>query len=538
MMSTPLTPARIARALRHRLTKVIRSGQAQRPVATLSFDSPEALRAFACAAANSARMDVRYSFAVGVPNGFVLPQGLRLGLSHMNRVEISLASGQLTIDVSFTEKKSAASVAWAIATIVSPGLAPTAHYGPDVIATDPALAQGHRLHFGEFTGTDASDMESQHARHISEADTSEPYFDLAAFNPIGLKLREMMETLPSRTVTSAELGSVRAHDFAHLHLVGDGFSAAHVAGLAATGTVLTADIAVTGLHTHLNTQLTSDAPPVLADKAEQALHWLVRSEQQRRAALKHHAGAWRLQPHWPLASVVLVTNRASMLSRAVAQIIEQTYPNFEVIVGLHGIPLDEAQHVLRNHVDLLGERMRLVALDSSMPLGLAYGKLTGITNGEYIAKFDDDDFYGPHHLWDAVMSLKYSGAGLFGRTPSMTWLSATDELLLRPFGVEETYNKYVIGATMVMSKAALIEVGGWRPTPWAVDKALLDRFIAVGAGIYRAGQLGWVYVRHNQGHTWMRDESAFREQAVASWTGEKAQELRSLVLQNYGWQSA
>ena len=136
------------------------------------------------------------------------------------------------------------------------------------------------------------------------------------------------------------------------------------------------------------------------------------------------------------------------------------------------------------------------------------------------------------------MSLKYSGAGLFGRTPSMTWLSATDELLLRPFGVEETYNKYVIGATMVMSKAALIEVGGWRPTPWAVDKALLDRFMAVGAGVYRAGQLGWVYVRHNQGHTWMRDESAFREQAVASWTGEKAQELRTLVLQNYGWQSS
>lgn len=538
MTSTPVTPARIARALRHRLTKIVRAGQAQRPVATLSFDSPAALREFACAPINGIRMDVRYVFSVALPATFVLPRGMRLGLSHINRLNISLTGGQLTVDVSFTEKKSAAAVAWAVATVVTPALAPSSHYGPDVVTSEPALAQGHRLHFGEFAGSDASEMESQHARHVTQADTTETYFDLATFNPIGLKLREMMDTLPSRKVTAAELESVRAHDFAHLHLVGAGFSAARVAGFAATGTVLTADTAVSGLHAHLNAQLTSDAPPVLADKSEQTLHWLARSEQQRRAALKHHAGAWRLQAHWPLASVVLVTNRASMLSHAVAQIIEQTYPNFEVIVGLHGIALDEARHVLRNHVDLLGERMRMVALDSSMPLGLAYGKLTGITNGEYIAKFDDDDFYGPHHLWDAVMSLKYSGAGLFGRTPSMTWLSATDELLLRPFGVEETYNKYVIGATMVMNKAALIEVGGWRPTPWAVDKALLDRFMAAGAGVYRAGQLGWVYVRHNQGHTWMRDESAFREQAVASWTAEKANELKSLVLQDYGWQTS
>jgi len=150
---------------------------------------------------------------------------------------------------------------------------------------------------------------------------------------------------------------------------------------------------------------------------------------------------------------------------------------------------------------------------------------------EYLAKFDDDDMYGPNHLWDAIMSMKYSGAGLFGRTPTMTWLSETEELLLRPFGPEEMYNKYIIGATMVMSKAALMEVGGWRPSPWAVDKALIDRFTQAGAPIYRAGQLGWVYVRHNQGHTWLRDDAAFRNQAVAMWSGAKARELRDLVLQ-------
>ncbi len=535
MSASKLTPTRITRALKHRLKNLLKTTQAKRPVAALTFDSPLALRQFACVPANGERMDVRYAFSVTLPAGYVLPNGPRLRIAHITRLSLSLESTKLFVDVSFSEKKSAAAVAWAVATLISPSLAPTAHFGADVVPTDAALSAGQRLHFGAFHGSDASEMESQHARHITDADKSSVYFDLAQFNPIGLKLREKMDALPTRTVTAAELSRIAPHDFAALELVGTGFDAALVAGIAATGTIITSAAPIDGLHPHLNAQLTAAAPAVLDDKSEQALHWLTRSELQRRAALKHHAGTFRLQPHWPLASVLMVTNRAAMLSHAVSQIIDQTYPNIEVIVGLHGIDLHEGERLLQNHRDLLGARIRLVALDSSIPLGLAYGQLTGQTNGEYIAKFDDDDFYGPHHLWDAIMSLKYSGAGLFGRTPSMTWLSGTDELLLRPFGIEETYNKYIIGPTMVMSKAALIEVGGWRPTPWAVDKALIDRFMSSGAGMYRAGQLGWVYVRHNQGHTWVRDESAFREQAVASWTGDKALELRTMVLQNESW---
>ena len=532
--SQPLTPARIQRALKHRLKRLVRSSSAKRPVAARRFDSLPALREFACTPANAELLDLRFAFTVQLPSGFKLVAAPELGLSHIDRLTLTLGS-ELHVDVSFSEKKSAAAVAWAIACLLTPSLRPTSHFGPDVVPTEPALAMGQRLHFGPFAGSDASEMEAAHARHIDAADTVDAFFDLARFNPIGLKLREKMSSLPTRSITATEAVTISAHDFAHLELVGEGFTASTVAGLAATGTVITTSAPVAGLHHSLNELVCSPSPTKFDDVNEQTLHWLVRSEKQRRAALKHHAGAWRLQAHWPLASVLMVTNRAGMLSHAVSQIIQQTYPNTEVIVGLHGIHAEEGHRLLQNHADLLGDRLRLVELDSSIPLGLAYGKLTGLANGEYLAKFDDDDFYGPHHLWDAIMSLKYSGAGLFGRTPSMTWLSATDELLLRPFGIEETYNKYIIGATMVMSKAALIEVGGWRPTPWAVDKALIDRFMAVGAGMYRAGQLGWVYVRHNQGHTWVRDESAFREQAVASWTGDKAQELKQLVLQDREW---
>jgi hypothetical protein len=524
---------RIEKAVKYRVKKLLKTAAAQRPVASVSFASPTALRNYAVSETAVSTSDIKFAYAVKLPEGYKLPVGLQLPLSHIKRAQISLESQNLTVEVSFFEPKSAAAVAWAIATLISPSLRPLEHMSPDVISDNAALLAGHRPHFGAFGGSDASVMESEQARRVHPEDKAQTFFDIAEFNPIGLKLKELMADLPQTTVTPANFNSVNPQSFAALE-ISDAqlFAPSDLAGLAATGTVLHVQQPVAGLASSLNDILTQPLPPTLEDKGEQTIHWLVRSEKQRRQALIHHAGMWRLDGHWPLASVLLVTNRAGMLQHAVAQIVEQTYPNTEVLVGLHGIDLAHAEFELKNARDLLGDRLRLVALDASTTLGWAYGHLTALSHGEYLAKFDDDDFYGENHLWDAIMSLRYSGAGLFGRTPTMTWLSATDELLMRPFGIEETFNKYIIGATMVINKAALLSVGGWRPSPWAVDKALIDRFTSAGAGVYRAGQMGWVYVRHNQGHTWVRDESAFREQAVHSWTGETAVRLKQLVLQN------
>ena len=525
MNSSPLTGARIKKAIRHRLSKLKKSAAEQKPVPTLEFNSPIAL----CDAALLAdKADSRQRFLVSVKHNLkALPVAPELRLSHIKKLNMSFDAQRLSVDVTLSETKTLGEVLWAVACIVSPALRPHAHLGPDVVTDSRELAAGQRLHLREFAGSDASEMESQHALRLTRTDVDRPVFDVTEFNPIGLRMRELSPNYQAVDYTP----TIAIHDVAAVH-IGPNVPAATIAGLASTGTLIRTKSPIEGLHPHLNQELTSELPPTLDDAMETSLHWMVASEKQRRAALKHHAGTFKTQNHWPLASVLLVTNRASMLSHAVAQIANQTYPNTEVLVGLHGINHEQAQDLLRNHVDFLGDRIRLVPLDGSIPLGVAYGQLTSLANGEYLAKFDDDDHYGPHHLWDAIMSLRYSGAGLFGRTPTMTWLSGTSELLLRPFGVEETYNKYIIGATMVMSKSALTDVGGWRGTPWAVDKALIDRFTAAGAGVYRGGQLGWVYVRHNQGHTWVRDEQAFRDQALACWSGAKADELKRLVLQD------
>jgi hypothetical protein len=477
----------------------------------------------------------------------------KLALSNVTSCEIKLTKNSLHVTVSLAEVTPEAAVAWAIAAMIQPSLRPYSPMSRDLNVTQSgpqhlAFAVGQRIHFKEFSGSDASEMEASQAIDLSTVDVSTPYFDIATFNPIGAKIREtakdplIADVLITDTVfVNGQKFGVDEYLVEQLHA----FTGATVrvessspavsslvAAIAATGLVLSVTEKVTGLHPDLNRIITQPFPAKSATTAEQQIVWMARSEKQRRLAMIHHAGAWRLQNQWPLASIMLVTNRSEMLQDAVEFAANQTYPNTEILVGVHGISEAAATKILKSHIASLGDNLQIFSFDKTQPLGEVYGELTSVASGEYLAKFDDDDIYGVHHLWDAIISLRYSGAGLFGRTPAITWLSETKELLLRPFGVEETYNKYIIGPTMVMSKAALLQAGGWRPSPWAVDKALIDRFTDAGLGVYRAGQLGWLYVRHNKGHTWVRDEAHFREQAQHVWTGKDVERIREIVLQN------
>lgn len=521
-----LTPARIRKALAHRLRKLRNTATANSGVRVQDFATLAALREHALTTANIGN---RFAYSVAVDKGD-FPAGLQLRLGRVTSAEVSLRNGRLLADIMLNTTVSEGEVAWAVAAMAQPSLRPVAQCGRDVAVEaplDPALAMGHRLVFGGFGEKDASAMESENARRVTSADTQVPYFDLATFNPMGLRLREQADSL---AVVDVDLNTTNAATLIASKSLAfnlTGGTASEVAGLAATGRLLHCANPPAGLNPELASMISQPLPSVAKDHAA-LIDVLLRSEQQRRLAMIHHAGAWRLQAEWPLASVLLVTNRAGMLPNALAQIAAQTYPNFEVLVGLHNIP--DAAAELAAAKQVLGDRLRVFQFNDEHNLGAIYGELTARADGVYLAKFDDDDYYGSHHLWDAIISMRYSGAGLFGRTPTITWLDATGELLFRPFGSEECYGRYIIGATMVVQKAALIEAGGWRPSPWAVDKALIDRFTQAGAGIYRAGQLGWVYVRHNQGHTWLRDEAHFRGQAEAVWEGDTAIALRDRVL--------
>lgn len=234
------------------------------------------------------------------------------------------------------------------------------------------------------------------------------------------------------------------------------------------------------------------------------LDWQVRSVRERRHALRQYGPTPALDA-WPSVSVLLVTHRSDFLDHAFAQLARLSYPHLEVVIGAHGDAVDAA--AIWERAQELPHPVTVVGMDGSLTLGEALQRVSDRAEGDLLTKMDDDDFYGPEHIWDLVLARQYSGAEVVGKALDWIHLVSSDVTVFRPTYPAEKYADFVAGGTILLSRGDLASIGGWRPVPKSVDRALLDRVLADGGLVYRTHGLGYVYVRRESGHTAsVRDE--------------------------------
>lgn len=249
------------------------------------------------------------------------------------------------------------------------------------------------------------------------------------------------------------------------------------------------------------------------------------SVRQRRAAHRHHSVDQRLRavaadvshaPAAPGVSILLTTMRPHLLEFVLDQIARFDYPRMQLVLGLHtdqDPPPSLAARLAALPCDTVLHRV-----GSKVPFGTALGEVTARADGELVTKLDDDDYYGPSHLWDLVLAHRWSGATVVGKSPEYVYLEPIDTTVRRPVH-EERYCDVVAGGTMLMSAADLASIGGWRPVPRSVDRVVLDRTRRAGGLIYRTTSLGYLYVRKGDGHTWDPGLGHFLRGHGEQWRG-------------------
>ena len=251
----------------------------------------------------------------------------------------------------------------------------------------------------------------------------------------------------------------------------------------------------------------------------------------RRAALRNHSlrararqvlSAAGLQgPPLPLVSVLVPTRRPDRLSEVVNAVAAQDYPRIELVLALHGDGFERG--LIEEQLDHLAHPARAVPVEADRSLGEVLNEALAASTGELVAKFDDDDLYGPHHLWDLVLAAEYSGAALVGKVSEYVYLAGVDRTVRRFVGFGERYidpeRSSVAGPTALVSRPALEAIGGWRPMGVGEDRALAQDIAAGGGKVYRTHGSGFLLVRHGSGHTWEADDSYFLEQAAESREG-------------------
>jgi hypothetical protein len=327
-------------------------------------------------------------------------------------------------------------------------------------------------------------------------------------------------------LTENDLRAVR--DAPALHVTGAGPGLGRVvaqlcvAGVPVRAPELPAAVA-DGLGAELATRLRTVETAALADARDRE-SWSIDT---RRLALARFGP----QEYWTRAahelgrpapsasvSVLLATRRTALLAFALAQIARQDWADLQVVLVLHGP--SAADPAVQAALAGFDRPIEVVSVASDVVFGHALNAGLARCAGEFVTKFDDDDWYGRHHVTDLVQAHRHSGAHLVGVPGYYVHLAGPDVTIRWTQVPTEAPAVWVHGGTMLLTRADLYELGAWPGVPVGEDAHLLAAVRAAGGAIYGIHDLGFCYFR-GRDHTWMPAEGDIRwlDADLARWPG-------------------
>jgi glycosyltransferase involved in cell wall biosynthesis len=229
---------------------------------------------------------------------------------------------------------------------------------------------------------------------------------------------------------------------------------------------------------------------------------------------------------YPNVSVLVSTLRSDDLTALLKQLNKQSLPSFELILGLHTIDLSAEHKALIAKLKKRSVTTVVKKFDSSFSLGLILTALAQESTGEFIAKMDDDDYYGPEHLRDLVDAAIATSADVVGRAMNYVYLEPLQLTVRRfaPHGTQavELWSDWVCGGT-ILTRREKAEAAGWFGAgSTAVDRFLLSGIINNGGKIWRTFGAGYIYRRTFTFHTYVTNYSKYlngaNEQVVGLWS--------------------
>jgi hypothetical protein len=218
--------------------------------------------------------------------------------------------------------------------------------------------------------------------------------------------------------------------------------------------------------------------------------------------------AARAQQSIPV-SAIIPTNRAHQLDNILANLGRQSHSDRELVLVLHGLEIDHSE-LKRRAVESGVDNLVVVDADGSLTLGACMNLGVDAASGRYIAKMDDDNFYGAHYLGDLLDAFSYTDAGIVGKWCHYVWLRSTDAVILRYPESEHRPERRIQGGSMLFDGDVARSLR-FSDIPRAVDSDILDRATAEGVTIYSADRFNFVSIRgrDRHTHTWTVADSTF-----------------------------
>ncbi len=219
----------------------------------------------------------------------------------------------------------------------------------------------------------------------------------------------------------------------------------------------------------------------------------------------------------PFVSIVTPTNRKNNIDKVFENYHKQKYINKELIVILNdnSMSLEEWRLKAKRFKDI-----RVFQIDEEATLGECRNFGAEQARYDYIAHFDDDDYYAPNYLVDSMKNFLKVDADIIGKTTTFMYFEESKYLAINCPNFENKYVTHVPDGTLIYKRYVFEEVKFSEMT-LAVEKDFLERCIDYGFKIYSINKYNYTIFRaadKNQ-HTWQdSDKNILRYSKIVTIT--------------------
>jgi cellulose synthase/poly-beta-1,6-N-acetylglucosamine synthase-like glycosyltransferase len=217
-------------------------------------------------------------------------------------------------------------------------------------------------------------------------------------------------------------------------------------------------------------------------------------------------------------SVITCTRRPDSLNNIFENYARQKQKIKELIIILHDNSIDPN---IWNEEKNKYIHVRIFQLDENISLGKCLNFAAAHAAYGIIAKFDDDDYYGPKYLNDTIKAFYDVEAEVIGKLTSYVYFQKEKILAIRHLGNENSYVRRIDGPSIIFKKSVLAKVR-FRDISRGEDNWFCRDCLKRGIKIFSVNRFHHIYMRHanKEDHTWNIDNEKLLKMCKIISTGE------------------
>ena len=225
----------------------------------------------------------------------------------------------------------------------------------------------------------------------------------------------------------------------------------------------------------------------------------------------------------PLVSCICVSNRPHLIEDIVEKFDNQSYTSKELILVLEADDksFEKIENNLSGRKDIILNR----AYNDEI-LGALFNRGVDISNGSYIAKWDDDDLYGSNYLIDSLLAFEFTSASIVGKLESYMYHQGTDKLYLRFANKRHRYQQLILGPTIIAKREVFNKVR-FQERSTGEDTNFLKDSMKAGYTIYATDPYNFIYWRsaNVKDHTWQPNNDQLLKNTIEISSGLSTAEV-------------